>query len=88
MDSPYGLGRRRHCDIKDEEDHYPSVCSDAEDGEDNFVQLPRRKRRRIGTAAISTRGYVWDGESGHHEEALPGKTAEATELKTEEERGV
>jgi hypothetical protein len=79
MDSQYGLRRRRHCDIDEEEDHSPSVCSDAEDSEDNFVQLPRRKRRRKGTATISTRGYVWNGESGRHEEALPGKTAEATE---------
>ena len=49
MDSQRNLGRRRHCDTDDDEDYDPSVCSDATHSEDDGVQPPPLKRRRLDT---------------------------------------
>ncbi|EAQ85571.1 predicted protein [Chaetomium globosum CBS 148.51] len=48
--------RRRRCDTDDEEDCSPVVGSDAEQGKDeDAVQPPRAKRRRVNTSASTTR---------------------------------
>lgn len=48
--------RRRHCDTDDEEDCSPIVGSDAKQGKDeDAIQPPRGKRRRVNTSAPTTR---------------------------------
>ncbi|KAK4148381.1 hypothetical protein C8A00DRAFT_19779, partial [Chaetomidium leptoderma] len=47
------IGRRRHCDTDDGQNDCPIVGSDAEDSEDDVVELPPCKRRRVSTVFVA-----------------------------------